>query len=311
MPQFDGLLLCDKPYRLSSHDVINNLRRTIQQKKIGHTGTLDPRATGLLITCLGRATKLSQFLGDADKTYLAEITLGKKSSTYDSEGILENSESPVPRITRKQLDEILDNFRGKIKQKVPAFSAVKVDGKRLYKLARSGKEVETPIRDIEIKELVIEDLDLPVIRCRVTCTKGTYIRSLANDIGETLGCGGYLSNLRRTKVGNFDISNALTLDEIKNLHAARELERHIVPIESALTYPSIMVTKEFTEHVITGRTPQFTDLIAIEGEFNVDQVVSLKDYQGKIMAIGRAQKNSDEINENETNIFFKYVRVLN
>jgi len=311
MALFDGLLLCDKPYSLSSHDVVSNLRRILKQKKIGHTGTLDPRATGLLITCLGRATKISQFLNGTDKRYEAEITLGYKSSTYDSEGIIEESKSDVPDMTSSELDKVLSNFRGNIRQKVPAFSAVKVDGKRLYKLARSGKEVETPERDVEIKELTLEHIELPVIKCRITCTKGTYIRTFAHDIGEEIGCGGYLSGLKRTDVGDFNIKEALTLEQIAKLYDEENLRNHIVPIESALKFPSIKVSEDFVGHVINGRSPNFSDLISVDGEFEIDQLVSLRDHQGNIMAVGRAEMKSDYIDKNETDRFFKHVRVLN
>jgi tRNA pseudouridine55 synthase len=311
MAKYDGILLCNKPYRMSSHDVINNLRRITGQKKIGHTGTLDPRATGLLVICMGRATKISQFLTDWDKTYEVEITLGQNSTTYDSEGLLDSPMQSVPELTEDDVENILSDFRGSIKQKVPIYSAVKVAGKRLYRWAREGRDVETPERTIDIKELVLLSIDLPVIKCKVRCSKGTYIRTLAHDIGNKIGCGGYLSKLCRVKTGEYDLANALTLKEVQHLFDAGSLKRHIIPIESVLEYPSIKVAEEFSSYIISGRSPQLKDIINVEGTFKTNDYISLKDHSGRIMAIGKAMANSDAFKNNEIKNIFSYIRVLN
>lgn len=311
MVQYDGILLCRKPYKMSSHDVINSLRRAIGQKKIGHTGTLDPRATGLLIICLGRATKISQFLTDMNKTYEVEITLGQRSSTYDSEGLLNEPAQPVPKLSSDDVKSILAEFQGLIKQKVPMYSAVKVGGKRLYKLARMGKEVDTPEREIEIEKIELIELNLPLIRCRVTCSKGTYIRTLAHDIGEKIGCGGYLSALLRTRVGDFLLDDALTIKEVKHFREAGVLKRHIRPIESILKYPAVKVAEEFTKYVISGKIPSYNDITAVTGEFEANEYISLADNSGRIMAVCKSQISSEELESGNKSDFFTYIRVLN
>lgn len=311
MTQYNGILLCKKPYKMSSHDVINNLRRVIGQKKIGHTGTLDPRATGLLVVCLGRATKISQFLTDCDKTYEVEITLGMKSSTHDAEGILDEPPVPVPELTPEEVTCILAEFQGKIMQKVPIYSAVKVQGKRLYKLARKGESIDTPEREIEVKSIELLKLSLPVVYCRVTCSKGTYIRTLAHDIGQYIGCGGYLSNLSRTLVGDYSLDDALTISEIRHFREAGVLKRYVRPIEEILKYPIIKVAEDFSPFILSGKSPRFDDIVDIKGQFDADELISLEDQSGCIMAVGRSRVSSDELENDRTNDFFQYVRVLN
>jgi tRNA pseudouridine55 synthase len=312
MVQYDGILLCNKPYGISSHDVISNLRQIIGQKRIGHTGTLDPRATGLLLICLGRATKIAQFLADVNKTYEAEIKLGIRSRTFDSEGIMEDEPPrPVPVLTESEVVSILAEFKGAIKQKVPVYSAVKVGGRRLYKVAREGKTVDTPERDIEIIDIGLTKLSLPVIGFNVCCSKGTYIRALANDIGERIGCGAYLSRLNRTRIGNFILKDALNLNEIKYYRQAGILKRYLKPIESILPFPFIRVNETFSSHIIAGRSPKLKDIAEICGEFRTDDYVSLMDHNGLIMAVGKAEVDSAELKEATEKAFFTYVRVLN
>lgn len=312
MIQYDGILLCKKPYGMSSHKVISELREIVGQKKIGHTGTLDPRATGLLIICLGRATKIAQFLEDLDKSYDAQITLGRRSSTFDSEGVLkEGDPQPVPELTEDEAKSILAEFKGIIVQKVPAFSAVKVTGQRLYELARRGKEVETPEKEVEIRDIKLTALELPVISCTVSCSKGTYIRTLANDIGERIGCGAYLSQLSRTRVGSFSISEALNLNEIKYYRQAGILKRHIRSIESTLTFPSLKVDETFSAVIVSGRTPRPKDIVDISSDFDPDELISLKDHRGRIMAVGKSNISSQELRVSRGKSFFTYVRVLN
>ncbi|UCD94108.1 MAG: tRNA pseudouridine(55) synthase TruB [Candidatus Zixiibacteriota bacterium] len=312
MIQYDGILLCKKPFGISSHEVINRLRQIIGQKKIGHTGTLDPRATGLLVICLGRATKVAQFLEDMDKAYEVEIKLGVSSSTFDAEGVTDDTQArPVPELTKKQVIETLSKFKGKIKQKVPAYSAAKVNGRRLYKLARLGHEVETPEREVDIKDIALTELDLPFIRCLVSCSKGTYIRSLANDVGERIGCGAYLSKLSRTRVGSFVLTEALSLNEIRHYREAGVLKRHIKPIESILRFPSLKVTEDFSRWIVAGRSPRLKDIANVSGDFGPDDLISLKDHTGRIMAVGRAVVGSGELRDDENKNFFTYVRVFN
>jgi tRNA pseudouridine55 synthase len=312
MPNYDGILLCNKPYGISSHDVINRLREAVEQKRIGHTGTLDPRATGLLVICLGRATKIAQFLTEIDKEYEAEIKLGIRSSTFDSEGILEESTSRiVPNFTENEIRLILDEFKGKITQKVPAYSAIKIGGQPLYKLARKGITVDLPEREVDITNISLIKLNLPFISISVSCSKGTYIRALANDIGERAGCGGYLSKLNRVRVGKFTLNEALSLNEIKYYRQAETLKRYLKTIEDIVPYPYIKVNEGFSSMIISGRSPRLKDIVDINGDFVSDDFVSLMDHTGRIMAVGKATAPSTDVRDSRVKDFFTYVRVLN
>jgi tRNA pseudouridine55 synthase len=312
MSQYNGILLCDKSIGISSHDLVSNLRRVIGQKKIGHTGTLDPLASGLIVVCLGSATKITRFISDTDKTYSAEIKLGQTSPTFDGEGIVpETPTEPIPELNKDDLIALLNSFRGEGMQKVPAYSAVKIRGKRLYKLARKGETVETPERGINILDINLISMDLPYIKFEVTCSKGTYIRSLANDIGNSIGCGAYLSALRRIRVGRFSIDGALTLDKIALYCQSGELLNYLEPIESALLFPSIVVNDNFGSLILLGRPPRREDIIDIDGKFLRDQYINLRNSNGKIMAIGKSLIGSSEIDKFNGESFFSYIRVLN
>ncbi|SYZ73378.1 tRNA pseudouridine synthase B [Candidatus Zixiibacteriota bacterium] len=312
MADYEGILLCNKPYGISSHDVMTGLKRILKQTRVGHTGTLDPRATGLLVVCLGRATKIVQFLSDLDKTYEAEITLGISSPTFDSEGVTNESLArAVPNMTAEALKNILSEFLGISKQRAPIYSAVKVKGQRLYDMARRGLTVVPPEREIEIKRIELLDVSMPRISFQVTCSKGTYIRSLANDIGEKIGCGAYLSRLIRTQVGNSDLKDALNPNEIKYNIEAGTLKRHLKPIESVLNFPAIEVYKEFAPAIISGKAPELKDVANILGDFNVNEYISLMDHMGRIMAVGKAGVDSGSLRRQDQRNFFTYVRVLN
>ena len=199
MKELEGGLLIDKPIGLTSHDVVDRVRRKLKMKRIGHAGTLDPMATGLLIILVGKATKLSQYLMSLDKAYQGTITLGETTNTYDAEGEVMTTK-PVPDIAQTEVQEVLNTFVGDQYQTPPMFSAVKIDGQPLYKMARKGKEVEREPRFIRISRFDITRFALPEVDFSLDCTKGTYVRSLANDIGGKIGCGAYLSALRRSAV---------------------------------------------------------------------------------------------------------------
>lgn len=213
----DEILLIDKPDGMSSFGVVARARRVLSaaaghKVKVGHTGTLDPFATGLLILLTGKGTKRSNEFLKLDKWYEATIRLGATSSTGDIEGeILEND---VEELTREQIEAILPQFTGEIQQKVPQFSAVKINGERAYKLARKGVEVEMPTRTVSIYDLQILDYKWPELKIRCHVSSGTYIRALGEDVGEALGVGGYLTALRRTQVGEYKVENAKTLEDL-------------------------------------------------------------------------------------------------
>jgi len=230
--EFDGVLLIDKPVGCTSHDVVDRVRRKLKMKKVGHAGTLDPNATGLLIILVGKATKVSQYLMSLDKEYIGEIKLGEITNTYDSEGeIMETRD--VPTLTDDDVKAVFSEFLGDQYQTPPMFSAKKIDGVPLYKLARKGKEVEREPRFIRISRLEMTELAAPVIRFEVACSKGTYIRTLAHDIGEKLGCGAHLESLRRTLSGSFKIGQCTPLDKFEDLSAV-EIRRRLIPIYQAV-----------------------------------------------------------------------------
>jgi tRNA pseudouridine55 synthase len=206
------VLLIDKPLQWTSFDVVRKIRGLIKIKKVGHAGTLDPLATGLLILCTGKFTKRINEYMSQEKEYTGIITIGATTPTYDLESEPENTKE-FAHITAEQLDAVVKQFTGEILQIPPMHSAIKKDGRRVYELARMGMTVELEPRSITIKEFEIVRMDLPHIHFRVVCSTGTYIRSLANDVGAALGCGGYLSSLCRTRIGNFLVKDAMSMQE--------------------------------------------------------------------------------------------------
>jgi tRNA pseudouridine55 synthase len=225
---FDGLLLVDKPPRLTSHDVVDRIRRHFGFRKVGHCGTLDPAATGLLLIVLERATKLQANLMSDDKTYEGTMRLGIATDSQDADGEV-IAEKPVPPLTAEQIEEVLARFRGDIQQIPPMVSAIKHEGQPLYKLARKGKTVEREPRLVHVYDLRALSIALPDVKFRCACTKGTYVRTLCHDIGESLGCGAHLSELRRTRSGRFDVKDARPLNELLTFNRP-QLQPLIIPL---------------------------------------------------------------------------------
>ncbi len=223
----DGALLIDKPAGPTSHDVVDLIRRQFGIKKVGHCGTLDPNATGLLIIVLGRGTKLSEKLMSDDKVYEGTIKFGVTTNSYDADG--ETLETrPVPPLAVGHLNELASRFVGDLLQMPPMVSAIKKDGVPLYKLARKGIEVEREPRLVHLYSFRFSDYREPLGAFRVACTKGTYVRSLAHDLGQKIGCGAHLATLRRTASGKFDVADAKPLDQVLRL-ATTELEKRVIP----------------------------------------------------------------------------------
>jgi tRNA pseudouridine55 synthase len=212
------VILIDKPEGWTSFKAVHKIRKAVEVRKVGHAGTLDPMATGLLIMCTGKKTKVISEYQNLPKTYEGIITLGKTSPSMDLETEATNEKS-TKNITEEQIIEAKKSFTGKIKQTPPMFSAVKINGKRLYELARKGKEVKREPREIEIYIFEILKIELPEIWFKIECSRGTYIRVIANDLGEKLGCGGLLSKLRRTAIGDFSVADAFTPNEFKEMLA--------------------------------------------------------------------------------------------
>ena len=219
----DGVLLLDKPEGLSSNHALQRARRALDARKAGHTGTLDPFATGLLVCCLGRATKLCGIMLEADKCYDATLTFGEETDSGDLTGnITARAPEGFTGVTREALLDVLPAFRGEIEQVPPMYSALKRDGKPLYEYARQGIELERPPRRVTIRQLELLDFDGMHARLKIDCSKGTYIRTLAQDIGRSLGCGAHLSALRRTRVGPFDIAHSVGLEALQAMEAPQQ-----------------------------------------------------------------------------------------
>jgi tRNA pseudouridine55 synthase len=230
--EVEGLLLMDKPGGLTSHDIVYRVRRKLHMKRIGHAGTLDPMATGLLIILVGKATKASQYLMGADKVYEGTVRLGVTTNSQDADGEVMETQ-PVPAFTVAQIEEAMKTFIGDQYQTPPMFSAIKVDGVPLYKLARKGEEIEREPRFIRISKLEILGFESPDLRFRMHCTKGTYVRTFAHDLGRKLGCGGHLCALRRTVSGDFSVENAVTLDAFEALPLS-DAHARLVPVAGSV-----------------------------------------------------------------------------
>jgi tRNA pseudouridine55 synthase len=225
---FDGALLIDKPAGPTSHDVVDAIRRQFRIKKAGHCGTLDPNATGLLIIVLGRGTKLSERLMSSDKAYEGTIKFGETTHSFDADGELVSS-LPIPPLTMEQLNREAAAFVGDLMQMPPMVSAVKKDGVPLYKLARKGLEVERKERLVHIYSFRFSAYEEPIGSFGIACTKGTYVRSIAHDLGQRLGCGAHLRTLRRTESGQFKVADAMPMEELLKL-SLPELEKRVIPI---------------------------------------------------------------------------------
>lgn len=225
-----GFLLVDKEKGLTSFDVIRGVRRAVDMKKVGHSGTLDPLATGLLLVAIGEGTKLLEFLIGCDKEYEVVGRFGSVSDTYDAEGVIVEEDLSLKFVKEDLLKMIDENFLGRIEQIPPKYSALKVDGKKAYELARAGKEVHLKGREVRIDEFEIVKFEWPVVSFRVKCGSGTYIRSLIHDLGQLLGCGGYVEELRRTIVGNFVIEKAVKLSGLGN-KSDQSFDQKIVSME--------------------------------------------------------------------------------
>ena len=264
----NGIIIVNKETGFTSHDVVAKLRGICGQKKIGHTGTLDPAATGVLPVCLGSGTKLCDMLTDRDKEYVAELLLGVETDTQDTTGSVLR-ESPVT-VTEEEVSRACLSFLGDYDQIPPMYSALKVDGKKLYELARAGKEVERKARRVRILELEILEMRLPVVKLRVVCSKGTYIRTLCSDIGQKLGCGGAMQSLQSTKAGRFRLEDALTLGDLQQLKDSGELERVVQPVDSLFEEtPALRVTAEAARLLENGNAlfpAQFAETVTPEPE---------------------------------------------
>jgi tRNA pseudouridine55 synthase len=248
-----GVLLVDKPLGCTSHDVVNDIRRRFHTKRVGHAGTLDPLATGLLVVAVGPATRFLQYLPLEPKEYVAEITFGRETTTFDREGEVVSERTP-PEDLLAAVQSELPRFEGLIQQVPPMYSAVKVGGKALYKHARSGQTVEREPRNVHIGAFEITGVDGQTLTARIVCSGGTYVRTLAHDLGEAVGCGAHLSALHRTRVGRFSVENAMRLDEIAS--------DRLLPLAEALKpMPMVEATLQQVQNVREGRQIGVSEII--------------------------------------------------
>lgn len=253
MPPVHGILLLDKPLGLSSNVALQRAKRLLQSKKAGHTGSLDPLATGMLPLCFGEATKFSQYLLDADKTYYVEARLGVRTTTADGEGevLLERE---VPALTLEALDRAFDAFRGESMQVPSMFSALKHQGKPLYELARRGITVERPARPITVYECRVLRYDAPIVAFELRCSKGTYVRNVVDDLGEQLGCGAHVTVLRRLSVGAFTAAAMITLEQLAERVQQGHRQQVLLPLQEAVQHlPLVTITPEMAFYLFRGQ----------------------------------------------------------
>lgn len=278
-----GLLLVDKPSGITSHDVVDRIRRAADMRRIGHTGTLDPAATGLLILCLGKATRLSEHLTGLDKTYEGIMRLGIVTDSHDLDCSVQQ-ENPVPGLSLEAIQAAAAPFTGEIDQIPPMVSAVKIGGERLYRKARKGEVVERPPRRVMVHEFTMLSCNLPDIALRVRCSSGTYVRTLCHDVGAALGCGAALAALRRTAVGRFDVSQALPVDAFTTPETVTE---RLIPIDEALDLPAVFVRNSSQSLIAEGSSLGISDLrepCAVQSGW-----VQIKSAKGKLLALGMAE----------------------
>jgi tRNA pseudouridine55 synthase len=248
----DGVLLLDKPRGLSSNQALQQAKRLLQACKAGHTGSLDPLATGLLPLCFGEATKLSQFLLEAEKRYWAVFRLGITTTTLDGEGDVVQTRAVT--VDRRELEQALDAFRGDIEQVPPMYSAIKRDGRPLYELARAGVEVEREPRTVTIHELTLRSFEGDRVELEIHCSKGTYVRTLAHDLGERLGCGAHVAELRRLAVGQLNLERAVTLDALEALSEPEVRATRLLPGDLVLSaIPDVHLTSLAAHYVRQGQ----------------------------------------------------------
>ena len=276
----DGVLIVKKEKGFTSHAVVAKLRGILRMKKIGHTGTLDPEAEGVLPVVLGKATRLVDMLTEKEKTYEALLHLGIETDTQDMTGSVLR-ELPVT-VTEEDVKKTVETFLGEQQQIPPMYSALKVDGKKLYELAREGKTVERKPRTVYFREIRILEMELPLVRISVTCSKGTYIRTLCHDIGQKLGCGGCMEELLRTKSGQFSLEDSLTLGQIQTLADQGEIEEHLIEIREILgEYPALS-GKKMADRLLKNGNPVTEALV--DGSYR-DGWVRMHTSEGEFIGI--------------------------
>jgi tRNA pseudouridine55 synthase len=286
----DGVLVVDKPPGIVSMRVVEQVRRVLRQRRAGHTGTLDPAATGVLPICLGEATKIARYLSGDDKEYLATVRLGLETDSGDLDGEVLSRQEPPPALEEALVEEALAQFRGTIRQRPPALSAIRVQGERLYDRVRRGEEVDVPEREVTLHQLELLASRPAELDLRVVCSKGTYIRSLAIDVGRLLGYGGCLASLRRTRAGSLSLPQAVALDELRQA-ALSEAEKFVLPAAQALAHlPRVCANETGLRRLRQGQVlaPEHFDQQE-DGTWEPQAQVCLLDGAGRLAAVAEVQ----------------------
>lgn len=275
----NGFLIIDKPKGITSHDVAAKVKRDLNANKVGHTGTLDPFATGVLLLCINGATSTARFFEGDVKEYIAEMKLGQETDTYDIDGRVTNTYD-ISSIKNEDVVSVINGFKGKISQTPPMFSAIKKNGVPLYKLARKGMDVEREPRDINIYEMGILEISIPYVRFRVVCSKGTYIRALCYDIGKKLGCGAHLVSLQRTKNGRFSLKDSSQINSVS-------VDRVIALEEMFKDIPAFFVDEKGSSRIMNGMLPDRKDACQTLAQGDMVRFM----FQNKIIALGQFDGN--------------------
>jgi len=279
----DGVLNINKPSGMTSHDVVERCRRMLHERRIGHTGTLDPLATGVLVLCAGKATRIAQYLEAGEKEYKAIMRLGVTTDTLDAEGLVMVTKSYIPP-DKQQIIEVMKGFTGSIMQRPPAYSAVKVAGVPSYKLAREGKAELLKPRQVRISSVELTAFEDPLVSLMVRCSKGVYIRTLCAEIGDALGMGAHLAGLERTRSGHFSIDRSVTLDQLQAMMTAGTVEQVVTPIDDALAeFPSVPINETETARVMHGNAISCPPSIA---NINIERV-RLHSPAGRLLGLAR------------------------
>ena len=305
-----GIILIDKPSGITSHDLVDRVRKIFGQKRVGHAGILDPLATGLMIVLLGKGTLFSQHLTGSSKRYRARLRFGKATDTFDAEGTVTDEKDPGD-LPKEKFEEIADGFVGKINQLVPPYSAVKIQGKRMYKAARDGEKMPERYKEVDIDSIQVLEYPWPEVVVDIKCGAGTYVRSLAHEIGREIGCGGYLENLVRTAVGKFTVNDAISLQELEEMIKADNFSAVKPLVEAFPDKPTISIRPEYYDSILQGkpfvkRYLQKTDYKGPGGCLSL-----LLGPENKVLAIAKLNYNWGSFGRLESrDILGKYVRII-
>src|SRR5437867_4642076 len=306
----DGLLNVKKAAGWTSHDVVAKLRNLLRGPRVGHAGTLDPAATGVLPVLIGRGTRIAEYLVDWDKEYRAVLRLGEATDTQDATGAV-LSRSPTAGLTQEAIRTVIERFRGRLTQVPPMYSAVKVRGVPLYKVARAGRTVEREPREVTIHDIEVLGIDGRDVSLRVVCSKGTYVRTLCADIGEALGVGGHLASLERRRVGRFGLEQALSLDELASLAERGATETRLYTLAAALAdLPALHIDCDAVEGLRHGMAVPVSQVVSSEGAWTAGAFVRLLSPDGGLVGIGKTPCSVEELKQGQPGTMIKLEKVL-